>query len=82
MDYYMAHKAYKGQFDKTSSKDTDGNLFHSIAGFHKTQGRFSNGQLLQASWIGTSWGQEAMIILVCVVLRIFAVASLFCKTAA
>jgi len=59
MDYYMAHRAYEGQFEKRSNiKDTDGNLFHPVKGFHKAEGHFASRQINKVFWMGTSWQQE------------------------
>lgn len=66
MDYYMAHRAYEGQFEKRSAvKDTDGNLFHPVKGFHRSEGHFSKRQINRVFWIGTSWQQEVIFIAIC-----------------
>jgi NADP-dependent 3-hydroxy acid dehydrogenase YdfG len=63
MDYYMAHRAFEGQFEKKSDiKNTDGNLFHTVPEFHKTEGRFADRQSDKAFWVGTSWWQEIAMI--------------------
>lgn len=59
MDYYMAKRAYEGQFEKRAENvNTEGNLFSPVAGIHRTEGRFSKRQISKVFWIGTSWQHE------------------------
>jgi NADP-dependent 3-hydroxy acid dehydrogenase YdfG len=59
MDYYMAKRAFEGQFEKPSSvHDKPGNLFRPVPGFHKAEGHFSDRQKNEVRWISTSWRRE------------------------
>ena len=61
MDYYLAKKAFEGQFEKPApEQNTEGNLFSPMRGFHHTEGHFSNRQSDTVFWIGTSWWQEIL----------------------
>ena len=62
MDYYMARRAFEGQFEKpTDETDTPGNLFVPLKKFHHTEGHFSSRQRSKVFWVGTSWWQEVML---------------------
>ena len=76
MDYYMATRAFEGQFEKRAEDtNTEGNLFSPVAGFHKTEGHFSQRQIDKVFWIGTSWQQEILMILIglCVIAALVAI---------
>lgn len=63
MDYYMAHRAYEGQFEKPSdTRDAPGNLFQPLKGVHQAEGHFADRQINDVFWIGTSWLREAAMI--------------------
>ncbi|MHB1676783.1 MAG: SDR family oxidoreductase [Sulfuriferula sp.] len=69
MDYYMASRAFEGQFEKSEpERNSEGNLFIPVAQFHHTEGHFSSRQIGTASWIGTSWWQEVVIACALIVL--------------
>ena len=62
MDYYMARRAFEGQFEKPrDQRDTQGNLFAPLKKFHHTEGHFSSRQRSSVFWFGTSWWQEVML---------------------
>jgi len=62
MDYYMAHRAFEGQFEEPAEgRDTQGNLFEPLKKFHNIEGHFSSRQRSKVFWFGTSWWQEVML---------------------
>ncbi len=78
MDYYMARRAFEGQFEKpTDGADTLGNLFAPLKKFHHTEGHFSNLQRRKVFWVGTSWWQEVMLIAVVLAALAFLILVLF-----
>jgi NAD(P)-dependent dehydrogenase (short-subunit alcohol dehydrogenase family) len=63
MDYYMAHRAYEGQFEHPSDiKNTEGNLFAPLEKFHKAEGHFADRQINKVMWVGTSWPHEVVFL--------------------
>jgi hypothetical protein len=63
MDYYMARRAFEGQFEKPAdAADTEGNLFSPVQGLHRAEGHFSSRQSRKVFWFGTSWQQEALFL--------------------
>lgn len=75
MDFYMAKRAYEGQFERPAQvKNTEGNLFFPVKNFHKTEGRFKDRQIDKVFWIGTSWQQEILIIILGLILIILLIA--------
>lgn len=79
MDYYMADRAYEGQFEKPApDKNTEGNLFTPVSGFHRAEGHFASRQHNEVFWMGTSWLEEVLVagglvvlfVLFCVILRL------------
>jgi NAD(P)-dependent dehydrogenase (short-subunit alcohol dehydrogenase family) len=70
MDFYLARKGFESQFEKPSEQEnTEGNLYAPVAQFHHTEGHFSDRQINQVFWFGTSWWQE--IIFAALALLIF-----------
>jgi NAD(P)-dependent dehydrogenase (short-subunit alcohol dehydrogenase family) len=64
MDYYMASRAFEGQFEKpAAAADTEGNLFAPVGGLHRAEGHFAARQSGRVFWFGTSWQQEALFLL-------------------
>jgi NAD(P)-dependent dehydrogenase (short-subunit alcohol dehydrogenase family) len=77
MDYYMAHRAFEGQFEyKTEDKNTEGNLFAPLKKFHHTEGHFANRQSNKVLWVGTSWRHETVLFSVLFLLFLAFVAAL------
>ena len=71
MDYYMAHRAFEGQFEHPSDvKDTEGNLFKPVQKFHHAEGHFAARQSNKAYWAGTSWPHEVAVLALLAVLAI------------
>jgi NAD(P)-dependent dehydrogenase (short-subunit alcohol dehydrogenase family) len=55
LDHYIARHGFESQFEAPAgNKDTDGNLFRTVAAFHHTEGHFAPRQKSHVSWIGTS----------------------------
>lgn len=62
MDYYMASRAFEGQFEKSEPEQNSmGNLFSPLQKFHRTEGHFSHRQINKVLWSGTSWWQEMLL---------------------
>jgi len=71
MDFYLARKGFESQFEKPAEqKNADGNLLAPLAQFHHTEGHFSERQINQVFWFGTSWWQEIIFAVAALVLLI------------
>lgn len=76
MDYYMASRAFEGQFEKSmNERDTLGNLFVPLDRFHHTEGHFHSRQINKVLWLGTSWWQEVVfLLLILLILTVLVIA--------
>ena len=75
MDYYMAKRAFEGQFEgPAQTANTEGNLFEPVGAFHAIEGHFGNRQKVRIHWLAISWKTEVISIgvLVLVILAIIA----------